>query len=529
MSAVTNLIKVSIILALLVNSCTHDRDNIYDPGNDAYVPLKAPSNFSVKAISPKTITLSWSDINNREEAHIILKGRDSLILSPVVTLSDGTTSWIDTACLPFTEYFYKLAVVGVLEDTHKTNKTLRIRTPYITPLDIPATTTISAPVHLRIVRTSEMALSLSWPLQAGNTKKVLLMKGFKSDSLSVYKILDSTVAIFNDTMHERRNHYYSVSLFDSSSRSNATPEWISPLVPPTNLQIESRDTLAFCVWMGTIGTTDSILLERWTSDDSSWNIRNCFSPGTAIFVDRNLKAYTEYRYRATTFSGTVFSEKSNEDTVGFGSTIPPEKDSNTLFLCRFNQQIGDSIPEETGKTKVLLSGAIRQSGKFGTAIVTGSNKAATATGRIYYPDTSIYVDFWIKPSDTLNLSTERVGLLHAVPGPFRIYYYQGKLIAEWRNTNGNYRAIFVCHKFVTEKWSHIVFMLHDTKSSLFIDDSLSAFVEGLNFPLDATQDTLHIGRAKFNDIDDVNYKYFNGLIDEVLIMSKPLKFFISKL
>ncbi len=530
MSVVTKTTKIITLIsfALCFIICVHKRDNIYDPQSSKYIPFTIPSLLSLTAVTTNSVSLSWSDPNNREISYLIYRGNDSLHYSLVASLKADSVEWTDTSCRPFTEYYYKLGVTNILGDTLLMEKAVRVRTHYRTPLDIPIIPTFSAPIGLKIYRTDESAVALEWAADSAG-RELILLRGFREDSLNLHKIIHASTNFFIDTMNERRNHYYAVAFFDSLNRSPQSRIWISPLVPPSNLSLITMDSVGVLgIWIGTSNTTDSIRVERWTSNDSVWSKIASLKNGSTTFNDKAITPYTKYLYRIIAFSNEICSSPSNEASLWFGSSIPYQKDSTTLFFCKFDSQFSDSIPEETGSTIVRLHGSTRQSGRFGQAVETANNKIAIAEGTINYPDSSIVVDMWIKPHISM-LPSERYGLLQALPGPFRIFCYQGKVVAEFKDRNNGYRSIFVDHVFLQNVWSHLVFVRNNGKSAIFINDSLKALFQEAPCNIETRQDSLIIGAARFPETGFLQYKCFSGLIDEVVTMSKPFNFFANRM
>lgn len=513
---------ICLASAFLFLQCTHTRDNPYDPGSPSYQTLLAPQGIIGQTISEKQIRLSWSRGNARTTGFVILKGVSATELSPYVFLNANLTSFLDTNCLPFTRYYYKIGAFDKLADTLFIPEPISIRTPYHTPADLPLNASLSAPANLNLSRNANHSVKITW--FPANTLPIgyMLLKGTRPDSLNYHAQTAPQTLEYIDTLYQTGTTYYALCAFDTINRSNRIIDSITAMIAPESLSaVLLPANQIFVTWKGTLKTTDSILLEKQTTLSGVWNTLVKLPRGTLSYLDTNATSYSWHAYRVNAFSGTEKTGFSNTDSLFLPGIFPPLADTSTLICYH--------LDEDTGKTMTDFSSFHRNgsiintehlAGKFGKALYFSDTGFACTATPMDYPGTTISVEFWFKPKEKLSASSERSGFFQTRNGPITIYYYYGKLIAEFFDKANTKYTVFAECEFMPNQWYQIVVSMSGGKIKIFVDCTLKAW-QSATFNTRLTSDTLWLGKALILGEN----RFYKGYMDEVRIRRVPEPWF----
>ncbi|MDD5731157.1 MAG: LamG domain-containing protein [Candidatus Omnitrophica bacterium] len=241
--------------------------------------------------------------------------------------------------------------------------------------------------------------------------------------------------------------------------------------------------------------------------------------GVTTFLDASITSYTTYRYRVNAFSGTEKTAYSNEDTLFLPGIFPPIADTATLLCWHFNDS-GPTIKDASQYSRDGINTmGDHLAGRFDNALYFSDSAFASTTVHMDYPGTSLSVEFWIKPRATLSASTERTGLLQTLNGPITIYYYNGRLVAEYAGQD-SVKSVFAEQEFLPNQWYQVVVSFSSGKIKMFVDCKLIG-MQAIGFNTKLTSDALYVGKARVLNTD----RFYEGYVDELRIRRNAEEYF----
>jgi hypothetical protein len=227
------------------------------------------------------------------------------------------------------------------------------------------------------------------------------------------------------------------------------------------------------------------------------------------------------RYRAYAFSGTEKTPVSNTDSMLLTALFPPTADPFTLLLWHFDETSGATLQDASSYHRNGTSlDTSRLTGKFGKALYFTDSAYAYTSAPMDFPGDSLFIEFWLKPKTALGPTTERTGILEMVNGPVMIYYYYGRLIAEFASADNAKHVVFADCAFPPNQWSHVAVVLSAGKITIFVNCVLIG-EQPAGFRTKLTADRLDLGRAKVLGED----RFYEGYMDELRIRSVAEEYF----
>ncbi len=511
-------------IAFMIIGCNHDRNNPFDPGATNHVMLIVPQDFTGQPITPTSIKLNWNGSNTRTDGYVVLRGLSENMMSVYAVLGVNRKSFIDTNCLPYTVYYYKAGAFDKLNDTAYEGNTIRVRTLYRTPLDMPVVPLLSPPSGFFIERNSATTVKLSW-LETGlaGIKGVILEKGLNPGNIGYLIHKEDTTRSIIDSISSDLAIYYSLRKFDTTyfGVSSAIIDSVKPFVRPEQLKLNfSTDNIIHVSWKGTESNTDSICLEK-KSGTNSWSNRVRLPRGATVFSDSAISSYTTFYYRAYSFSGTEKTPYSNQDSVFLPGVLPPSADTSTLLCWNFDEISGSTVLDDSKYHRNgVFQDSIRVAGKFGRAIFLKDSSYVTSSIPMDFSGTSLSVEFWIKPWVVLDSLTDRTGLMMTINGPITIYYYHGRIIADFVAYGNVVHSVFADCSFSPNKWSQIMVVFSNNKIKIYVNCVLVG-MQPANFTTILTAAGLYFGKAKILNMN----KYYDGYVDGLRIKNNPDEIF----
>ncbi|OGJ86763.1 MAG: hypothetical protein A2268_13915 [Candidatus Raymondbacteria bacterium RifOxyA12_full_50_37] len=509
---------LTLLSALFLVSCSHVRDNPYDPKNPAFAALILPEKLTAVPLCSTAIKLTWTDQNKREEGYALYRGADSLDFALLVETAANTNAYTDRTCKSFTRYYYKIGVFDKLEDTLVSGAPVSARTFYGNPLQMGETDRLLGPSDLRLTRlNASTRVKLSWKNRDNGACGFAVCRGLSPDSMIYLKSAGPNDTTIADTIDSDTTVYYSICSFDTAGVSIKTVDSITVMIAPNNLGLylaSNRDIRL--TWNGNEGTTDSILVERSENQENAFVQHARFGRGTTTFLDTSLVSFSSYWYRVTAFSGPVFSGHSNTESLSVTMVRPAVADSNTILLLRFDEDHGPVLADASGNGhNATLATATIAAGKFGNALSCGNNSAAYVADTLYFPDSTLMVDFWTKPKTYLTTGADTMVMVEAKNGPFSIFYANGSLHFQLHATNDSLFSIATPKDMLPNKWYHIAVTYADNYCGIYIDGIMfNRTYHSLKFHM--VSDTVYLGQAYAS-----THCFFAGYIDEVRVQTEP--------
>ncbi len=96
----------------------------------------APSNFTISNSTAMQMRLTWTDNATNESAYIIERSTDNVNYSQLAFASVNSTSYVDTAVLPETTYFYRLRATNVAGNSSAAGPVSATVVPVATPINV---------------------------------------------------------------------------------------------------------------------------------------------------------------------------------------------------------------------------------------------------------------------------------------------------------------------------------------------------------------------------------------------------------
>jgi len=507
-----------LLFAVLTARCTHERDNPFDPGSGNYAALALPADFSGQSLSPSSIRLTWGNANSRTEGLVLFRDTSNAALTRFALLPKESRGFTDTTCLPYTRYYYRVGAYDKLGDTVRSVSALSVRTHYLTPLDMAENSSLPVPSGFTVQRNGANGIQLAWLGNNPGISGCVIEKGVRLDSLKFLVAVQVPAVKYVDAALPSATRYYSIRTFDTAGFSLEVIDSITPMIKPDSLAIfltAGKDM--DLSWKGNSRTTDSVCIERQVNDWNSWTPLARLGRGAMHFLDTALFSYARFHYRVYAFSGTEKTGPSNEDTMFIPGIFPPVADSATLLCLRFDETSGDTLKDESRyRHNGIAHSASRYSGKFSTSLYLTDSAFADIAQPMDFPDSTLSIEFWMKPKVALGALSERAGILQARNGPFTVYYYYGRMVAEFVAKDNSRHSLFAECDIPPNQWTQIIITRFAGQMKMFINCELKG-TQPAQFSSKLTSDTLDIGKAQILGQE----RYYEGYIDEVKIGRVP--------
>jgi len=274
--------------------------SLTDPTNDGVIFAKpdVPSGFTVTAVSPTQINLSWSAVVGAA-GYKIYKG--DVYLKAV---TDTTAT--DTGLTPNTDYLYSVSAYdGSGNESART-------------IQLSATTQITAPpvpVGLMVTAISQSQINLTWTASAAAT-------GYKIYKGDAYLKAVTTTAASDTGLKSDTSYCYAVTAYDASGNESVAGSQVCaatlnpPPADPGNLTtfIEAPNKVVLD-WSAAVGAAQYYIYRN--------GVKIAASSGTT-YTDTDATANAQNIYKVTSVDavGSESSGTANQVTINTALTVP---------------------------------------------------------------------------------------------------------------------------------------------------------------------------------------------------------------
>ena len=139
------------------------------------------------------------------------------------------------------------------------------------------------------------------------------------------------------------------------------------------------------------------------------------------------------------------------------------------------------------------------------------------------------ISFWIKPTSLTKPHQVIWSKYHdETYGVFEISLNQNKIEFKVNNGFGTFKSLLGNKAIVANEWNHITYLIKDEKFSLYIDGEFDIEDELYPFNYDASSKNL-IGVSQYAIDNQIEEHYFEGYIDDVIVVEEKLNTFFVRL
>lgn len=178
-----------------------DGNSSYSDTAEAKTPEKvpeSPSGLAVAAVSATTASLIWEDNSDDEMGFQIERSTDGIMFSAIDTVDANTVSFLDTALMPETKYYYRVIAVGA-----NGNSGASASASTITDAAIPA-----SPEALAASAVSSDVIVLSWEDHSDNETWFELQRSTDGSNFTLLATVAPNTVVFRDSSLEASTDYY---------------------------------------------------------------------------------------------------------------------------------------------------------------------------------------------------------------------------------------------------------------------------------------------------------------------------------
>lgn len=178
--------------------------------SDAIEPPAAPTNMTAEAVSPKQVNISWTD-NATTETGYDIKRKQSDSTVTIAKLPANSTSYTDTAAMPFTNYTYYATATDSINKLQSQPDSVSVQTPD-TPPSKPSLTATSV---------SWKEVDLAWTPSDKETE-YRVMKGTEKGVLQEVATLPKNQTSYSDTANDLATNYFYAVLANNKNAWQVT-------------------------------------------------------------------------------------------------------------------------------------------------------------------------------------------------------------------------------------------------------------------------------------------------------------------
>jgi hypothetical protein len=269
-----------------------------------------PGNFAALALDASSIRVTWNDVTGEGNYELERRIGSSGSWVPLITLSAGNTSFVNTGLNPNTEYFYRVKAVNAI-GASAYSSIASATTPAIPP---------TTPSLFGAEAAGPFSVNLYWSDASYEENYVIERRTGTTGNWSVIAFLPPGITTYTDNTVSNFTLYayrlYATNVAGASGysqvRSVTTPQ-IPPPPAPTQLSAKPLSVSTVVITWNDVSFETGYRLERRTEGPASWAVVATVPANTTSYLDTNLVQGTLYFYRVQAFNNYGPSPYSNED------------------------------------------------------------------------------------------------------------------------------------------------------------------------------------------------------------------------
>lgn len=315
---------VGLISALLIAGCTQKKSTPPIP------PPIAPSQLTVRVLSPTTAQLSWRDNSLNEIGFRIERAGEAGEFSVIAELPENTTRWNDTTLTEATLYRYRVRAFTRQNQSDPSNLAMALTPPF-------------APTNLRAQKVSGRRIDLNWTDNSLRETGFELQRREVGRGWLVLANLPADATAYSDTqlVEERQWDYRVRSLRDTiysewSNISRADTDVPTPAAPSDLEAIPSSQVSIDLRWVDNSLDEVGFVVEMSRSPEAGFAPRDSVRADVTNARISGLNTQTTYYFRVYAYNDSGNSPYSNvaSATTPAGPPLPPSDLSGTAPTYR---------------------------------------------------------------------------------------------------------------------------------------------------------------------------------------------------
>jgi hypothetical protein len=354
------------------------KDHVYsvaypEDGISKYTGLSTPGDLSGYALSPTQIYLTWTDSDDENAYTLQRKEAGYGDFSEVATLSEDTSSYIDTGLTSDTIYVYRIKA----QNGSSTSE-------YSTECAV-ACVYVEKPTELTASLLSDSEVKLGWEDNSNDETAFEIWRkaGQKADWTKYASAYRNSDSFTDEDISAENTYYYKVRarISDSnaySSFSNEAYAWVSTITPPSDLNYSISGSTMKLTWKDNSNNESGFAIESRTGVDGGWYTAawpSANTTGTSISAPAKGDLYF---YRVKAFDSTSSNAAGYSDEICVNTVIPDPPSDLMLVRVSYNQVKlvwTDNSNSESGFIVERKSGTL-SSADFRQIATTKSNAGA---------------------------------------------------------------------------------------------------------------------------------------------------------
>jgi len=305
-------------------------------------------------------------------------------------------------------------------------------------------------------------------------------------------------------------------------RSVATRQAVdSPLAGrPEDIRyyIDNHELLSISLlWSDTISNERGFVIEKRPRGASLFSAVDSVPANMTHFLDYGIETNTHHVYRVAAYNNSGLGPYSDTLDVFLGS--PFQRDSNTVGLWYMEDLHNDSVMADSsghghdGKLERVLP---ISDGMFGNCYYLWKSDSSRITvAGLPFPDTAFVLEFYFRPSTSLDTVGDSAGIAFVENGPVNIFY-----------TDGVFRVHFYCGAdtivyaekihFPASKWTLVTVVANSVIKDVLINRLHKFYLYRENTPLRVNAGAvLRFGEARAGG----RPLHFSGRLDEARLLN----------
>jgi titin len=256
----------------------------------------APTNFTVVATSPTSVSATWTDNASNENGNFL----DRLVgtnWTHVATTGGGGQNAAESGLTPNTQYQYRVCAYNGAGQACSNYANVT------TPQAIVAPTTPAAPSGLAVSSKTTTSLTLAWTDNATNEQSLIVQRWNGSSFIDIKSLAANSTTYSDAGLQPATTYYYDVCAINTAGRSCSA--WIpgttdrpavttTPPASPSGLAVASKTTSLTLAWTDNANNEQSLVVQRWNG--SSFIDIKSLAANSTTYSDAGLQPATTYYY-----------------------------------------------------------------------------------------------------------------------------------------------------------------------------------------------------------------------------------------
>lgn len=282
--------------------------------------LKNPTDFQIKALNDKYLSLNWKDNCKQETGYKIERKEVEKEFSVIATLEANKESYLDKGLIFGVEYTYRIYAFNA-DTTSAYSDELKAKTIF------------PKPTGLTYKQLNDTSAIISWKDNSSFEDGFVIERQENDDQfMEIAEASENKKSIIEKDLQCNIDYTYRIKAYNETNESKYSEELHTKLIFAVPSQFKAKpitDSSIRLTWINNADYAEGFILERKIEDTEFQQIAQ-LSQNKTHYQDEELKIGLNYSYRIKAFTQSNESEYSNIVSTSTTFVAPTDLDVDVL-------------------------------------------------------------------------------------------------------------------------------------------------------------------------------------------------------